>query len=170
MRRCEAPALDNAGSRHDTQRMHVLGHHGTRADDRAAADGDSWCDRGPGADPDILLNGDGGVGDEVVALVELEGMSSGAQGHPGTDQHAITDGDTPEVKEEASLVDEHALSERCAEAVVAEERREDRQRFRNGSTEDLGEQDLARVEVVERQHVEPRGQVHGELHALREGS
>ena len=48
--------------------------------------------------------------------------------------------------------------------------RKDRQRVWNGPTEDLTENRPAGIEVIERQRVEPRGQVHHELDAFREGS
>jgi len=101
--------------------------HGARADDGAMTDCHSRRDRSCGADPDIVFNDDGGMRYEVVPLTRLDGMTGGAQSHSGTDQDAITDGDPSKIEEEAALIDEHTLSERCPKTVVAVERRQDGQ-------------------------------------------
>ena len=68
-RRPQTLSLDNACTSHNAQRWHVLRDHGARADDRATTDGHSRCDRGRGADPDIILKEDRGMRDEVVPLI-----------------------------------------------------------------------------------------------------
>lgn len=74
--RLQALAFDHACSRDDTHRRHVFRYYSARPDNRATADGHSGCDRGGGADPDIVLDNDRGVSDEVVALIEFDGVGA----------------------------------------------------------------------------------------------
>src|SRR6478735_9888728 len=133
-------------------------------------DGDAGRDRGRGTDPHVVLDDDRCVREEVVPLVELDGVAPGAQRDPRPDQDAVADGDTAQVEEEAPLVDEHPVAERRAQPVVAVEGRQDRQGLGDRTTEDLRQQRAAAAEVLERQRVQTRRQLHDGLHALREGT
>ena len=136
---------------------------------RAPTDGHSRTDRDGGTDPDIVLDHDGCMRDEVVSLVEIEGMSAGRKSDPGTDHHSVSDRDAPEVKEEASLIDEHLLSEPRAQAVVAMERWQHGQRLGDVAAEDLGEQSLTAFQIVKWQRVQMRREAHDQLDPIHEG-
>ncbi|WP_369793868.1 hypothetical protein [Actinoplanes sp. SE50/110] len=120
------------------------------------------------ADPHVILDDDRGVRDEIEPLTRRHRMPGGAQRHPRSDQHPIADGDAAEVEKIAALVDEDPLTECGAQTVVAVERRQNGQRVRQRLAEDLGQHGPTPVEIVEGQRVEAEGEIHDDLHPLRE--
>ncbi|XXY39233.1 hypothetical protein WMF04_01190 [Sorangium sp. So ce260] len=120
---------DHAGrdACHEAVRGNIVRHHGARRHDGVLADSHASQDRGGRRDPDVLPEDDRLRQGASPPLGGLDGMIRRNEVHLRSEHHIISDIDSPDVHQMATLVDEDVLTNADVDALVRVEGRDERE-------------------------------------------